>query len=174
MKAEIKQRSHIVCPYCGHDDGFSCDHITGSFGPWHCKACGYSIRGTRTADGSFDIEQCAERRIDTVDVLLLKPNDKPVYFVLKGMRFEYPPSSPNHDPNRDEADSKRFFYEEHSCPTNWLEPKMVYYDGDADPHGLLEFVATRDESTFPPDETWGPNARDQAFVDFIESVAVKS
>lgn len=153
MKAEIKMRAHIVCPNCGNGDNFSCDHVllgeSRQFGPWCCKQCGHAIRGQRAADGSIDIERVAGERLHkTVDLLVLKPQDKPVYFIVEGMRFEYAPSHPDHDPDRDENDSKQYLYEEHSCPTNWLKPEMVYHDGDSDPHGLIEFVATRDDRTF--------------------------
>jgi predicted RNA-binding Zn-ribbon protein involved in translation (DUF1610 family) len=174
MTADIKMDPHIVCPSCGDDEHFRCEHILAfpigrRFGPWHCQSCGHAIVGTRTADG-IDIEPSAERKIATIDVLVLKPQKTPVYFIVEGMRFE---GGRDHDPLRDEADSKQFFYEEHSCPTNWFKPVMVYHDGDADPHGLIEFVATRDDAAFPPDESYGPNDRDRAFVDFIKENAIR-
>lgn len=174
MIADIKMKPHIVCPSCGNADGFGCGHILAypigrRFGPWYCDSCGHAIDGTRTADG-IDIEMRPERKVTTVDVLVLKPQQKPVYFVVEGMRFE---GWRDHDPSRDHADHARYFYESHSCPTNWLKPVMVYFDGDADPHGLIEFVATRDDATFPPDENHGPNDRDRAFVDFINENGVR-
>lgn len=40
-----------------------------------------------------------------------------------------------------------FFYEEHSCPTNWLRQcASVIEDGDNDPHGFLKFVRSVDVS----------------------------
>lgn len=161
---------HIVCPNCGNADGFACGHILSGeerreFGPWFCDGCGYSIRGRKTADG-IEIEPTSERKIRTVDVLMLPPQETPVYFVVEGARYE----GQRHGGDTPEAEHKRFYYEEHSCPTNWLEPVMVYHDGDSDPHGLIEFVATRDDATFPPDENYGPNDRDRAMIEFIEIV----
>jgi hypothetical protein len=41
-----------------------------------------------------------------------------------------------------DIDNKRYFYEEHTCPTNYLGVEMVVdlNDGDTDPHGIFEFV----------------------------------
>lgn len=165
-------KPHIVCPHCGDGDGFECEHILSGelrkFGPWHCDKCGHSITGQMTTDG-LEIEKSAERMIDTADLLVLRPQDKPVYFIVKGMRFEgvqWP-----RDEERDENDSNQFFYEEHSCPTNWFRPTTVYVGGDDDPHGLIEFVATRDWATFPADEVVSPNDHDRSMVEFIEEHA---
>lgn len=172
MKATIALKPYIACPNCGYTDGFSCEHILNGehrrFGPWHCDGCGHAIVGQLAADGSIDIEVHSERKINTVDLLVLKPQEKPVYFVVEGMRFE---GGRWQDPPRDEADRKKFYYESYSCPTNWLKPTVVYHAGDADPHGLIEFVATRDDSTFPPDEVMSPNPRDHALNEFIEQFA---
>jgi len=185
VKASVVTREYVLCPHCGEGD-FNVSHLESGlrFGPWYCDDCGGSFVGQRQLDGTFEIELRTERKITTVDVLVLNPQDKPVYFVVEGMRFEgvvsvgerlrqaaermtgrpTPPEEP-----RDEAESKRFFYEEHSCPTNWLEPIMVYHDGDDDPHGLIEFVRSVDSSSLPPDESYGPNDRDRAIVALIES-----
>ncbi len=180
LKAVIKMKAHIVCPHCGNGDGYACDHIlsggewAGGFGPWSCDDCGHSITGKLMPDGSLDIEEHAEQWVKTIDVLMLPPQSKPVYFVLETKRWI--PAADSwmaNKPEHDEAAGKRFLYESHSCPTNWLKPAMMYYDGDSDPHGLIEFVATRDDATFPPDESVGPNARDEAFVAFIEECAAK-
>lgn len=151
-------RAYAVCPSCGADAG-AVDHLIGTETKtaWYCDSCGRRYRLEFKQDGSVDIEAIAGRKISTVDLLVLKPQDKPVYFLVEGMRFE---EFPDND--------KQFYYESHSCPTNWLEPVMVYHDGDADPHGLIEFVATRDDSLFPREKNFGPSDRDRAMVEFIK------
>jgi hypothetical protein len=50
-------------------------------------------------------------------------------------------------------DSQRYFYEEHSCPTNWLQYTVAVIDetGDEDPHGFLKHVRTvRVDKDFDP------------------------
>ena len=58
-------------------------------------------------------------------MLVLPPSSKPVCFVVKGLRWseaELPSAPP--ETLEEATDYARFFYEEHSCPTNWLfEPE---------------------------------------------------
>ena len=66
-------------------------------------------------------------------LLKLEGAAKPLFFVMEeryGSRDE------------DEYESHRkYFYEEHSCPTNWLRNCLaVIEEGDTDPHGFLTYV----------------------------------
>ena len=136
-----------MCPHC-EKGTFAIDHLKAigngiSFGPWYCNECGGSFDGRISADGNIDVRLRTERRIKTYDLLMLSPQDKPVWFIVEGLRFE-DPAKPRDETS--EAEHKEYFYEEHSCPTNWLKPEIVYYDGDDDPHGLLEFVTYADAS----------------------------
>lgn len=96
----------------------------------------------------------------TYDLLVLPPQDKPVYFIVER----------DDDPryNQDDA-SRKFLYEMHSCPTNWLKPIYMFHDGDPDPHGVIRYVANKKSSELPPDAPFGPNERDAAFDAWIES-----
>ena len=33
-----------------------------------------------------------------------------------------------------------YYYEEHTCPTNFIRVPMIAVDGDTDPHGIFRFV----------------------------------
>ncbi|MRT30868.1 hypothetical protein [Herbaspirillum sp. CAH-3] len=138
MIAATHTKTFIRCPHCDGDE-FPVDHILNgtwkrSFGPWYCDTCGGSFRGTKDDVGQIDLELLDERKVQTLDLLVLQPQAKPVYFVLRGMRFE----GPKFDGY---PDNKEFFYEEHSCPTNWLRNiQTLIHDDDDDPHGLIEFV----------------------------------
>jgi hypothetical protein len=68
--------------------------------------------------------------IDTLDLLRL-PATPPVYFVVKGCRLVDSPD-------------RTYFYEEHSCPTNYVQCEAIICDGDDDPHGVFEFVRSVD------------------------------
>lgn len=35
---------------------------------------------------------------------------------------------------------KEYFYNEHTCPTNFLDVELICENGDTDPHGIFEFV----------------------------------
>ena len=164
MDVVTVSREFIKCPHCGIGED-SVGHIQSgqSFGPWFCDACGGSYTGQRGPDGRLQVELYGDRKIATVDVLVLRPQAQPVYFVVEGAR--YVGGKP---PSFGIEESKRFYYEEHSCPTNWLRPIMVYHEQDDDPHGLIEFVRSVDADTLPADEPVGPNDRDRAVVGLIE------
>jgi len=101
-----------------------------------------------------------KKRPKTYDLLVLPPQDKPVYFIVER----------DDDPAYNETDEQRkFLYESHSCPTNWLQPVYMVHDGNNDPHGLIRYMANRKESVLPPDSDVGPNDRTRAFDAWIES-----
>jgi hypothetical protein len=160
-----RTKTYAVCPTCGKDAG-TVDHLlnTTTRTAWYCDACGHRYHLEFHTDGHVDIWEGLGRRVPTVDILVLPPQEKPVYFVVEGGRFE-DPTIPDDCP---EEESKEFYYESHSCPTNWLDPIMVYHDGDTDPHGLIQFVLYADRDTLPPDETWGPNPYNNAVQALIE------
>ncbi len=161
--------TYAVCPHCGEDAG-TIDHLLGQTfqTAWYCDHCGYRY-ALAFSDGGVIVSKTKGRKIVTADLLVLRPQDKPIYFVVKGMRFEGEAFSVGGDSNPDEErEHKQFFYESHSCPINWLKPDVVYFDGDADPHGVIEFVDYLDDASLPHDESYGPNDRDHALTSFIE------
>lgn len=165
MKSRSKQV--LPCPHCGKGDhDVDALPVGREVGPWYCKVCGLAFSLVRLPeDGTFEVTLRPEtRKVETLDLLMLPPQDQAVYFVVKGMRFE----DKKADPYVTDKEHKAYYYDEHSCPTNWLAPEMVYYEGDSDPHGLIRFVATKDLSEFPPDEAHGPNDHDAAVEAFIE------
>ncbi len=165
-----RTKTYAVCPACGADAGMV-DHLLGQTleTSWYCDSCGQRYRLAFKSDRTVEVTLTNGRKVTTMDVLVLKPQAKPVYFVVEGMRFEG-----EGDDDKDENESKQFIYEEHSCPTNWLKPVLMSYDGDHDPHGVIEYVCYRDESELPPDENWGPNDRDMALISIIEGYDSKA
>jgi hypothetical protein len=96
----------------------------------------------------------------TYDLLVLPPQTKPVYFIVER----------EDDPQYNQTDeSRKFLYESHSCPTNWLQLVHMAHDGDNDPHGLILYVGNKKESELPEDDIVGPNDRDRAFDAWIKS-----
>lgn len=168
MSIVTRTKTYAVCPHCQADAG-CIDHLLGSGcrTRWYCDTCGGEFNLILHSQGATaDISTSAGRRIATMDVLILRPQDKPIYFVVKGMRFE-----PRDSPVTEDT-GKKFFYESHSCPTNWLQPVLMYHDGSDDPHGLIEYVATVDLAALPPNETVSPNAHEAALVEIIERHAI--
>lgn len=70
-------------------------------------------------------------------LVLLKIENKdgaPVYFVVEGL---------SHWPEDKEQTMwkhARYFYEEHTCPTNFIRIPMISWAGNHDPHGVFQFV----------------------------------
>ena len=96
----------------------------------------------------------------TYDLLVLPPQDKPVYFIVER------DDNPEYNQTDDE---RKFLYESHSCPTNWLRPVYMAHDGDSDPHGLIRYVGNRKASELPKDDIMSPNEQTDAFDEWIAS-----
>lgn len=135
MKARTYTQTYLHCPHCG-ENGHRVDHLPrpASFGPWYCDSCGGSFRGRVLADESIDVELLDDMKVETLDLLCLPPQEKPVYFVIRGMGFRKLGELTA-------LSNKGFFYESHSCPTNWLRDiERLVIEDDDDPHGLLLHV----------------------------------
>lgn len=71
------------------------------------------------------------------DLVLLKvePEAHPLYLVIKARRW------PDSDTAEERASHDQYFYDEHTCPTNWIDDVLaIISDGDEDPHGFATFV----------------------------------
>lgn len=131
-------KTHIVCPHCEHVDS-SIDHLIAarrecSWGRWYCDECGGGYEGTVSAEGAVTVQKakCGESFTRGLDLLCIPPQQHPVYFVVLA----------SHPTGRD-ANGTRYYYEEHSCPTNWLRKiLLVCVEGDQDPHGLIKYIET--------------------------------
>lgn len=68
----------------------------------------------------------------TVVLLKITSTNGPIYFVVEGCASFEP---------RDQFLAHQFYYyEEHTCPTNFCGVEKVFFNGDDDPHGVFEFV----------------------------------
>jgi hypothetical protein len=139
MKAEIRSVTTrtLICPACGEAQ-WSWGHLPAgaSWGPWYCNGCNASFRGQATDDGGTTIEPSSgptETRVPIWVLLRARTWDgEPIYLIIHGHRYV------------DEAAasaSSAYFYNEHTCPTNYLGVEAVIAHGDDDPHGVFEFVA---------------------------------
>ncbi len=69
----------------------------------------------------------------TLNLLKIDAVGGPVYFVVEGLS-----SWPEEISAM--CESARYFYEEHTCPTNFIRIPLISLAGDTDPHGVFEFV----------------------------------
>lgn len=71
----------------------------------------------------------------TLVLLKIESTDGPIYFVIEGVST-WP------TPFHELQEGDEYFYEESTCPTNFIRIPMIFHDGDSDPHGLFEHVET--------------------------------
>jgi hypothetical protein len=84
------------------------------------------------SDGGL-VERAEQR---SMALLKLAAADRTVYFVL-----DTPAYRDAKDSDAEYQSHREYFYEEHSCPTNWINSIVaVIENGDTDPHGFLQFV----------------------------------
>lgn len=70
----------------------------------------------------------------TLVLLKITGPEEPVYFIVEGCaQFEDLAEVNDHN---------TYFYEEHTCPTNFIRIEAVFTPEDDDPHGTFEHVAT--------------------------------
>lgn len=167
-----KPEVYIHCPFCGEGE-HRVDHLFeyaqdpkkspgGLFeaGPWHCKniACLRVFNLQAFADESvktIETERASNEIYAPVYVLLRRGD---LFILLDAHthidRTAYMSGEPMCQEKQDQI---RYYYEEHTCPTNWMQGcvHMLSLDGDTDPHGAFDFVRAM---TYP--EVWkGQEAR---------------
>lgn len=123
---------YLVCPSCGYDKGFICTHLreevlqtktSRRFGPWYCDKCGNAINGRVEADGTVLTEPGTSTKEDRAVLLVLPISaDESLYLVVKGMSFI---DAEKPETVEEARGHKRYFYEEHTCPTNYFHNTLV-------------------------------------------------
>lgn len=88
---------------------------------------------------------------ETIDkrlvLMKLEASDRNVFFVIEQPKYHHH-DLPDHTPDND-----RYFYEQHSCPTNWFENIVaVIENDDDDPHGFLKFIRAIDAPADEPED----------------------
>jgi len=134
VNVEREVRTWALCPSCNGRVG-TIDHLQAGeeAGAWFCDGCGRGWWLTVTRDGIVHREH-SERKERTVVTLVLPPQTLPIVLTLDGFRIVKP---------GEEHDGDAYFYNEHTCPTNWLRHVTEVRIGDSDdPHGLFQWVST--------------------------------
>lgn len=143
MLATFETKNYIICPHCGKSSGCSVDHLLEEklprdFGDWGCKVCHESFEGKISADKTITIEKVfgKSKYLPVMDLLVIPPQDKPIYLLKRGDHSFAPGKV-----LEDIKDNARYYYEQHSCPTNWMDNfETISIDDDGDPHGLIRYV----------------------------------
>lgn len=153
-------KTYAHCPKCDHQMS-TVDHLlkgkATSAGPWTCHRC--------SSDILIDVDAENTVRVSVMDptkraayrpvLLLLRTITTPaVYFVVPARSF-----------NPDELEENRYYYNEHTCPTNWIDTSVVLIqngkpvlsrlqnvmmdvsDGEQDNHDMFEIVDMHNAET---------------------------
>jgi len=138
MKVELKASVYFVCPKCGKHK-FEVEHLfeneSSAAGPWYCDECS---AGWMIAIDEYKDVHVEERPPIFKEWLLLSigPTDKPVYLRIPSIRFTA----------QQFRERTEFYVEINTCPTNLLSKvDEIWFDGDADPHGILRVVSVHDK-----------------------------
>ena len=139
MIATIKEthKKYICCPECGEPTS-TYNHLNpgSTFGPWYCGECGCGFHGTILDGGAVEITLASDRKYNTLVLLRLDAAvEKPICIVVEGMKFA-PTGTPPEYVLADVAENDGYFYNEHTCPWNYL--RIPIMEGEnTDPHGIF-------------------------------------
>ncbi len=134
VNTTVETKHFINCPHCGSKSNqvshlFNDGKQHTTFGPWYCDECGNAYKGKVIGKNVY-IEKTDGKK-DKCLTMLRKDN---ALIIFEDMYFN----------GELDLENKKYFYEEHTCPTNYLKVDMVVdlNDGDKDPHGIFEFITT--------------------------------
>lgn len=145
----LYRHEFVICPWCDEQSGRRVDHLYDdrmprTFGPWYCEECRRGFSGTVRAPSDVEVTRendGAPSFSRSMALLRFDGKSGPVFFVMDHNRYHSAPG----ESDEENQSHQRYFFEEHSCPTNWLrECVCVIQNDDTDPHGFLSFVRASD------------------------------
>jgi hypothetical protein len=130
-------RLYANCPTCSRF-AFRIDHLKiGQSVTWACDKCGTQFDLVRQGDDDVCMEPTGKKNTPLC-VTLVSDTVPPIEMKVNTWNYAH---SQGYSPE-EFFDHEKYFYEEHTCPTNWLrEVEQMTCEGDHDPHGLFRFVS---------------------------------
>lgn len=163
--AEKIVKDYIQCPHCGEATTreFTSETATQNrYWEYRHRECGGSFMyGYVNGTGVVGAIVGEPEETPIKSLMMIPPQKEPVYFVIGNSTY-----------SRDEDGTpdldRDYYYNEHSCPTNWMENITAIIIGDdGDPHGLIEHVRSMPTAEYQRirDEVrvsrgYGPDATD--------------
>jgi hypothetical protein len=146
----VKTKRFVECTACGKDE-YCLEPLFSQLSErepvvkvdWYCDECG-ALNLIEVRDSGVTIAIDPHKRISHTSVVLsFQPKNKPIYMLVEGRRY-HDASKPRDGADGSPVEHDRYFYEEHTCPTNWLPNVVeVVYDGQVDPHEeIVTYIAT--------------------------------
>lgn len=149
MSVIAEARYYVSCPNC-KDGEWRVDHLDIPQDVWWtCNNCLAQFHIHRAGRLEFVITPTGKR--STPVTVTLRSKTKPEITVkLNAWKYEH-----SQDDTPDEYfGHQKYFYEEHTCPTNWTsEIVQMECEGNTDPHGLFELIDIVDGHYKDPNDT---------------------
>jgi transcription elongation factor Elf1 len=157
-RVELHTTRYFLCPSCEKHEFvvehlFDGDEVSGEreVGPWQCDECDATwMVHVRPGHGTVDVAPAPQRSWHNWDILeFAGTGNTVVRLVVPGLSFE------RERRLDEEFERKKFYYEGHTCPINYLHSAAIVASGDRehwgedDPHGLFRFVATFEHALRP-------------------------
>lgn len=152
MIVPIKTDRYFTCPN-GCEDKFVVEHLFGPplnrsgehgnvrAGPWNCDTCGTGWAISIALSGEVDVTKSTSERANQKRcwvILEIPPQKEAIRLKVRGQYW-------SRCLDEETLGGLCYFYNEHTCPTNWLrDVEEIAIGEDTDPHGLAEFVAAYD------------------------------
>ena len=147
MIVQAKIRLYIPCPSC--TDGFwRADQLKmGQPTTWSCDQCNNQAHILRVSDEDFQTVPTGKKETP-ITVILQSVTEPKIIVRVNAWKYAHSQDLP-----QDEfVENERYFYNQHTCPTNWLRDiEQIEFEGDKDPHGVFEFVSVEDGHFVDPD-----------------------
>lgn len=137
MIVQAKVWLYVPCPGCT-EESHRADQLTlGQSTTWSCDSCHKQFHIMRLNERDFQVELTGVK--ETPVVVTLRSTTKPAITVrLNTQRYAHSQK----DTWEDYVEHQRYFYDEHTCPTNWMRHvEEISVGNDFDPHGIFEFVS---------------------------------
>lgn len=137
----------VRCPSCEKGE-FDISHLRAgeTAGPWYCDDCGAAAKFEVVSETLVKVEPTGDKKIVTdVHLVLDDPKQLPLTLIVTGSAFGKVGQA---DDGILAGRGDRYFYEEHTCVSNYLRAvkKVVAADGDEDRHGIFRWEKTVLES----------------------------
>lgn len=134
--AKLLTRNYLICPNCG-ERGYCVDHRAKPDSPvtWpeDCTACDHKFQYTLTAEGELTYVELPQDRIGVLCLLEYHNNKVPLRLVVESKAYK-------HHGDTDYNFDKSYWFNEHTCPTNFFDVVLICDAGDLDPHGVFQLV----------------------------------
>ncbi len=140
MIVQAHVQLHVPCPGC-LDKHHRADQLTiGQSTRWSCDTCHTEFNIKRVSESDFETGMTG-RKETPITVTLQSITEPKITLKLNTWKYAHS----QNDSEEDFRENSRYFYDEHTCPTNWTRDIVqIEFKGDRDPHGVFEFVSVKD------------------------------